>query len=157
MIHHVSIGVHQPEAVATVLAEVLGGIVVPFPDVPGAYLALACDEHGTLIEVHRTDMELRPGPAGEGLSMQPGTARNRFGPFHAAVSVTREVDDLLQVGARLGWTTEVQSRGPFHVVELWVENEIMLELLPPAFAAEYLSALRMLSGVGSVSADARST
>ena len=152
MIHHVSIGVHEPEAVATALAEVLGGFVAPFPDVPGAYLALACDEHGTLIEVHRTDMELRPGAAGEGLRMEPGATRNRFGPFHAALSVTREIDELLRIGARLGWTTEVQSRGPFHVVELWVENEIMLELLPPPFAAEYLAALRMLSGGGTAPA-----
>ena len=146
MIHHVSIGVHEPETVATVLAEVLGGIALPFPDVPGAYLALGCDEHGTLIEVHRTEMELRPGAAGEGLRMEPGTARKRFGPFHAALSVRRDIEELLRIGARMGWTTEVQSRGPFHVVELWVENEIMLELLPPAFAAEYLAALRMLSG-----------
>ena len=148
MIHHISIGVHDPEAVAAALAEVLGGMTAPFPDAPGAHIAFAADDHGTLIEIHPIDMELRPGTDGEGLRMERGSARNRFGPFHAALSVAHDVDALQRLGARLGWRTEVQSRGPFHVVELWVENEVMLELLPPAFAAEYLAALRLLSGAG---------
>jgi hypothetical protein len=151
MIHHISIGVHDPERVAPVLAEVLGGMASPLPDVPGAHIAFAGDEHGTLIEVHPVDMELRPGSNREGLRMQRGTARAAFGPFHAAVSVDLDIDALQAIGARHGWRTEVQSRGPFHVVELWVENEVMLELLPPAFAAEYLDALRLLSGVGKAS------
>ena len=148
MIHHISIGVHDPERVAAALAEVLGGIAAPFPDAPGAHIAFAADDHGTLIEIHPIDMELRPGGNGEGLQMERGRARNRFGPFHAALSVAHDVDAVQRLGARLGWRTEVQSRGPFHVVELWVENEVMLELLPPAFAAEYLAALRLLSGAG---------
>ena len=148
MIHHISIGVHDPEGVAAALAEVLGGMSAPFPDAAGAFIAFATDEHGTLIEVQPIDMELRPGSNGEGLQMERGRARNRFGPFHAAISVTHGVEALQQLGERFGWRTEVQSRGPFHVVELWVENEIMLELLPPAFAAEYLAALRLLSGAG---------
>jgi hypothetical protein len=146
LIHHISIGVHDPERVAAALAEVLGGMAAPFPEVAGAHIAFAGDEHGTLIEVQPVDMELRPGTDGEGLRMERGSARQRFGPFHAAISVAHDVDALQQLGARLGWRTAVQSRGPFHVVELWVENEVMLELLPPAFAAEYLAALRLLSG-----------
>jgi hypothetical protein len=148
MIHHISIGVHDPEHVAAALAEVLGGMTAPFPDAPGAHIAFAADDHGTLIEVQPIDMELRPGTDGEGLRMERGSARNRFGPFHAAISVAHDVEALQRLGERLGWRTAVQSRGPFHVVELWIENEVMLELLPPVFAAEYLAALRLLSGAG---------
>ena len=146
MIHHISIGVHDPERVAAALADVLGGMTMPFPEIAGAHIAFAADEHGTLIEIHSVDMELRPGTAGEGLRMERGSARRRFGPFHAAISVPHDVTALQQIGARLGWRTEEHSRGPFRVVELWIENELMLELLPPPFAAEYLAALRLLSG-----------
>jgi hypothetical protein len=31
------------------------------------------------------------------------------------------------------------NRGPFHVIEVWVENDTMVEVLPPDFAAEYLA------------------
>ena len=31
------------------------------------------------------------------------------------------------------------ARGPFHVIEVWVENDTMVEVLPPDFAAEYLA------------------
>ena len=148
MIHHISIGVHDPERVSAALAELLGGMAIPFPEMPGAYIAFAGDEHGTLIEIHSVDTELRPGSDGEGLRMEHGSARPRFGPFHAALSIAHDVDVVQRLGSRLGWRTEVQSRGPFRVIELWVENELMLELLPPPFAAEYLAALRLISGAG---------
>jgi len=32
--------------------------------------------------------------------------------------------------------------GPFHVIEVWVENESMVEILPPEFAREYLAFTR---------------
>src|ERR1700688_4863061 len=99
MIHHISIGVHEPETVAAALAEVLGGMTAPFPDAPGAHIAFAGDDHGTLIEIHPIDMELRPGSDGEGLRMERGRARNRFGPFHAALSVAHDVDAVQRLGA----------------------------------------------------------
>ena len=33
-------------------------------------------------------------------------------------------------------------RGGFHVMEIWIENEILIEVLPPEFAEEYLSVTR---------------
>ena len=32
--------------------------------------------------------------------------------------------------------------GPFHVIEVWVENDTRVEILPPEFAAEYLAFTR---------------
>jgi hypothetical protein len=54
------------------------------------------------------------------------------------------------------------NRGPFHVIEVWVENDTMVEVLPPDFAAEYLAwtrpdtvATRMASAPGSGARHAR--
>ena len=38
-----------------------------------------------------------------------------------------------------GWHCVTCNRGPFHVIEVWVENDTMVEVLPPEFAAEYLA------------------
>lgn len=52
--------------------------------------------------------------------------------------VPRSVDEILQNATRTGWTTRVCDRGGmFHVVELWLENAYLIELLDPTFAAEY--------------------
>jgi hypothetical protein len=52
MIHHVSIPARNPEHVAGVLAEVMGGKCVPFGPLEGAYMAISSDEHGSMIEVY---------------------------------------------------------------------------------------------------------
>ena len=46
------------------------------------------------------------------------------------------------IAAREGWQCYRCNRGPFHVIEVWVENESMVEILPPEFAAEYLAFTR---------------
>ena len=49
---------------------------------------------------------------------------------------------MAEVAARAGWKCFTCNRGPFHVIEVWVENETMVEILPPEFAAEYLAFTR---------------
>jgi len=44
-----------------------------------------------------------------------------------------------QIAERAGWHCVTANRGPFHVIEVWVENDTMVEVLPPDFAAEYLA------------------
>ncbi len=40
---------------------------------------------------------------------------------------------------KAGWQCYDCNRGPFHVIEVWVENNTMVEILPPEYAAEYLA------------------
>ena len=47
-----------------------------------------------------------------------------------------------QIAQRAGWECFRCNRGPFHVMEVWVENETMVEILPPGFASEYLAFTR---------------
>lgn len=51
MIHHISIGVQEPERVARVLAELWNGYALPFPVAEGGWIAMAGDANGTTIEV----------------------------------------------------------------------------------------------------------
>ncbi|MER3478669.1 MAG: hypothetical protein C4287_22150, partial [Leptolyngbya sp. ERB_1_2] len=60
--------------------------------------------------------------------------------FHAAFSVSTSEEQIHQVAKREGWTVETCDRqGFFKVIEVWIENQQLLEFLPPTFAAQYLA------------------
>jgi catechol 2,3-dioxygenase-like lactoylglutathione lyase family enzyme len=137
MIHHLSIAASNPKQAADILAELMGGTAVPFPPNPGSYFALQLDEHGSGVEVYPAGTELEPN--GEvGGSFMTRAARG-FGSTHFALSVKTDTDTVKKVAEKAGWQCYDCNRGPFHVIEVWVENHIMVEILPPAYAAEYLA------------------
>jgi hypothetical protein len=142
MIHHLSIAAHDPKHVAGVLAELMGGAAVPFPPNPGSFFALQLDEHGSGVEVYPAGTELQPGGAdGAGFAKRPHGGRG-FGPTHFALSVATQADTVEAIARREGWQCFRCNRGPFHVIEVWVENQSMVEILPPDYAAEYLAFTR---------------
>jgi len=140
MIHHLSIAAHNPEHVAGVIAEIMGGTVVPFPPNPGSFFALQMDEHGSGVEVHPAGLELQP--ANEvGAGFAKGEPHG-FSAVHFALSVATDGDKVAEIAAREGWRCYTCNRGPFHVIEVWLENETMVEVLPPEYASEYLAFTR---------------
>jgi hypothetical protein len=64
-------------------------------------------------------------------------------PFHVLLSVPLEPDQIKRIGAREGWRAKTFGRGMqgqkpfFHVIEFWVENRLMIEVVSPAMAREY--------------------
>lgn len=141
MIHHISISANDPLHVATVMAEIFQGYVIPFPPNPGSYIALAADDSGTAIEVYPNGSEILPdnhqGQAGFRLNPQP----TQYCAFHAAISVPISLEEIERIGDREGWRVLFADRdGLFDVIEFWVENQLMLELLTPAMAAKYQAA-----------------
>lgn len=142
MIHHLSIAAREPQHVAGVLAEFMGGTAVPFPPNPGSFFALQLDEHGSGVEVYPAGTELQPGGSGgAGFAKRPDGGRV-FGPTHFALSVAAEADTVEAIARRECWHCFRCNRGPFHVIEVWVENQTMVEILPPEFAREYLAFTR---------------
>ena len=137
MIHHLSIAATDPATAAGVLAELMGGTAVPFPPNPGSYFALQLDEHGSGVEVYPAGTELQPGGSTGG-SFVKKEARG-YGSTHFALSVATDAAAVKAIAARAGWECHDCNRGPFHVIEVWVENVTMVEVLPPAYAAEYLN------------------
>ncbi len=123
MIHHLSIAARDPKRVAGVLAEFMGGVAVPFPPNPGSFFALQLDDHGSGVEVYPAGTELQPGGANGGSFVKKPDARG-YGPTHFALSVTTQADAVEAIAQREGWQCFRCNRGPFHVIEVWVENEI---------------------------------
>jgi len=139
MIHHISLSAKNPPHVAKVLAEIVGGRVIPAPPnfPPDSYFILVGDEHGTLFEVLPYGTELRPdeGEAGFHTDREPNSP---FVASHAYISVPASREQIERIGERENWLTRYCNRGPFELIECWIENRQMLELAPPEMTAGYL-------------------
>lgn len=143
MIHHISIAVNNPLRVAQVLAELLNGKIIPFPSNPGSYVAVAFDAYGTLIEVHPRGLELRPGLGKNAVRHQVNPCPSAYTATHAAISILASEAEIRSIAAREGWRVERYERGDafFEVIEFWIENHLLIELLPPELSAQYLAFL----------------
>jgi len=140
VIHHLSIAARDPKHAAEVLAELMGGTAVPFPPNPGSFLALQLDEHGSGVEVYPAGTELQPGGTTGGHFLKKDA--RAYGSTHFALSVATDAATVQAIAQRAGWHCFDCNRGPFHVIEVWVENETMVEVLPPEYAREYLAVTR---------------
>ncbi|MBW4444472.1 MAG: hypothetical protein KME10_25280 [Plectolyngbya sp. WJT66-NPBG17] len=136
MLHHISVAVNHPLQVANVLAEVLQGRCFPFPPHPGSYMVIVGDDHGTGIELYPADTQLTPGL--EEAAFSSGNIAQTFTAIHAAISVPISLEQIEQIADREGWLVRVCDRGPFKVIEFWVENKLLLEFLTPEFAKTYI-------------------
>lgn len=153
MIHHVSISARDPRRVADVLAELLKGRAYPFPrGISGSYMAVSGDAHGTMIEIYPESIVLEPGEGDNAAvfvdTSKTGAAPPRSVPFHILVSVPRERKEIERISAREGWRTKFLGRSApgqpplFHVIEVWIENRVMLELASPSMVAAYANAMQ---------------
>lgn len=140
MIHHLSITAHHPEHVAQVLAELLQGESFPFPaaSFPDSYVAVALDSYGTVVDVHPFHTELIPGSEEGGFQPQQNPDSSTYTATHAAISVPVNEEQIGAIAAREGWRS-VNRSGFLDVIELWLENRVLIELLPPALAPKYLA------------------
>uniref|UniRef100_A0A832H8T8 Uncharacterized protein n=1 Tax=Oscillatoriales cyanobacterium SpSt-402 TaxID=2282168 RepID=A0A832H8T8_9CYAN len=128
--------------VAQVLAEVFDGKVGIFPPNPNSYMVLAGDENGTLIEIYPSDSVIFPGQDDGQAWFQQTAHPVTYNAVHAAISVPTNLKQIERIAAREGWRVLPCSRdGLFDVIEFWVENQLMLELLTPAIAPKYLNAM----------------
>ncbi|WP_337886561.1 hypothetical protein [Fischerella thermalis] len=141
MIHHISISAINPLGVAQALAKVMKGQVAPFPPHPGSYFVFPGDEHGTAIEVYPLGSEIAPGAAANEQCMFVHNANSSmFTATHAAISVPVSQAEIEQVGVSEGWRVVRCSRESFFdVIEFWLENRLMIELLTPEMASQYLA------------------
>ena len=142
MIHHVSIPARNPEHVAGVLAELMGGKAFPFGPLEGAFMTASGDAHGTMIEVYPEQSTLEI-PANDDQVVFGKQPAPQSWPFHLLLSVPLERDQIEKIGAREGWRAKTFGRGMqghqpfFHVIEFWVENRFMIEVASPDMEREY--------------------
>lgn len=148
MIHHLSVAARDPKSVADFFAELTGGVAVDFPPNPGGYMAFAPDGKGTAVEVYPAGSLMAPNAdAGAIFTRRPAEAVERS-PTHFALSVALSGAEVAAMAKARGWDCFVCDRGGhFHVVEVWVENAWLVEVLPPAFAEEYLGFANQVSAM----------
>ena len=140
MIFHASIPADDPERVARVLGELLGGGYSPFHVGRHSFMARGGtdDEHDTGIEVYPRDEVMMPGTGENDMVRQVHLDDPpRYGCFHLAVGTKLSKDEIIAIGKREGWRALHCSRGRFDVVEFWLENSLMIEFLDPAMQARY--------------------
>jgi hypothetical protein len=126
-----------------VLAELWRGEVHPFPPViDGSLIVMAGDDRNSCIEVYPRGTELHAveGDADAvGIINPAASARSAT---HLAIASPLSVEEIFAIGQREGWTAKYRKRGgAFGVVELWIENSLMVEVLTQDMVSEYLEAM----------------
>ncbi len=139
MLFHISMAARRPRQAAMLIAELWGGRAYPFPPVAdGSWIAMAGDDRGSAVEVYPIGTELHEGAGGEGAQSRAGRPAPR-GPVHVAIATELGMGDVKGIARRFGAPAKVCSRGPFRVIEVWVEGSFMIEVLTPEMQAEYLA------------------
>ena len=81
--------------------------------------------------------------AGHGqANFQHNASANGFTATHAAISIDRLREEILQIAGDNVWKALKLSRGSFNVIEFWIENRVMIELLTPDMVRDYLAATK---------------
>lgn len=145
MIAHFSIPARDPQATAELFARLIDGVVTPFHVVDGAWMVLARDGSGAGVEVIPDTAVITAGEgAADGAQFTAAPREAIAGPtaIHVALTSALSTDEVIALGQAAGWRALHADRGPFDLVELWVDNRIMIEVLPPAGAARYMASVQ---------------
>ena len=152
MINHISIAVNEPERVANFLAELWDGRVYPFPPAPDSFFVLADDGKGTAVEISPAGTVLIPGEGlpdendlgAETSQYEAKFVQSEFVPRYVAthmnINTEKSIEEVRELANREGWRVLVCNRGGglFQLVEVWVENTFMLEVMTPEQTARYI-------------------
>lgn len=117
------------------LAELWQGEAFPFPMVgKGSWVAHAGDDRRSTVEVYPRDLAFYPA---DGAGEERNEPVSRHGPFHAALATPLSVEEVQEIGRRYGCHTSLCNRGPFQVIEFWIDNAQMVEMLTAEMQADY--------------------
>lgn len=152
MINHISIAVNEPERVANFLAELWDGFVYPFPPAPDSFFVLANDGKGTAVEISPSGTVIVPGeglpdendPNAPTSEFEAKFVQSEFKPRYVAthlnINTKLSIEEVRAIAKREGWRVLVCNRGGglFQLIEVWVENTFMLEVMTPEQTERYI-------------------
>lgn len=105
-------------------------------------MTICADKFNTLVEVYPLGTEMLPGRHDEDVQFAQTKQPTAYTATHAAFSVTVDEKHVKDIAAREGWRAVTCDRGGiFRVVEFWVENRILFELLTPEMTRAYLDTM----------------
>src|SRR4051812_5711887 len=121
MLFHLSFEADDPQSVARVLAEIWGGVALPFPPVGvGSWMAFSGADDGTMVEVYQRGTTLTQTDS-DAIGVM--AKRPRHNAVHFAMSTDMQIDQIYTIAAREGWTAKYCKRGgKFGVIEIWIDG-----------------------------------
>lgn len=152
MIFHFSIPTTNPERVAKVIAELWKGEAFPFfPHRNESWVAFAGDERNSSVECYPHDVLLasseEANPTGFRVLREAQNVESlpeaRRSATHGAIATQLSQEEVIAIGEREGWLSRYAQRGRFGVVELWLENVILFEVMPPELQKQYIETQRL--------------
>lgn len=126
MIFHASIPADDPERVAKVLAEIWKTDYFPFV-FPESYVVVSGNAWGSNIEVLKRGGE--QVPAAVEAMLARNSAPSRYSEVHLLIGTELAFDDIFAIAKREGWIARLCDRAVFTLVELWVENKFLIEVV----------------------------
>ena len=142
MIFHASIAAKSPVHVANVIAKLWRGEAMPFPPFPNSFIAFAGDDRNSAIEVYPVGHELVPADGQADAIGSRNEAASGKTSTHLAIASPLSEAEIKSLAAREDWIAKTLCRGGmFRVVEFWLENTVMLEVLTQDMQREYLDAM----------------
>jgi hypothetical protein len=141
MIHHLSIAAENPERAARVIAALWRGEAFPFPPVAkGSWVAMAGDDRNTTIEVYPLGAELYPVDGDADSEARMSAEPRAHTPTHAAIASPLSEKEVYALAAEHGWVAKYRKRGGiFGVIEFWIEDSVLLEVLTDEMQQEYVT------------------
>jgi hypothetical protein len=140
MIIHASVPADDTAQVARVISELWRCEYFPFL-FPEHFVVVVGDERGTQIEVGPRGKQIVPAEAT--MSFQSNPSPSPYSEVHLNIATPLTVDEVLAIAKREGWTARVCDRGGvFKVIEFFLENKFMLEVMTDHELQRYRSAMK---------------
>jgi hypothetical protein len=101
------------------------------------FIALAMDAYGTAIEFLPKGSVLKP-TSNESSDWASEPSLTGYTATHVNMAVPISEAEIYDIAKREGWRVVRSGRqGLLELIEFWIENEIMLELMPPNLMERY--------------------
>ena len=137
MLFHASFPSQDPARAAEAIARLWRGTSFPFHAVPDSHVAFENDMFGSLIEFYPAGRVLVPG---ENAAISDDRERSGSTETHLAISTPLDEEEVHKLAADYGWLSRTCWRGQsaFRVIELWIDNAYLFEVLTPEMQKEYI-------------------
>ncbi|MEM9242759.1 MAG: hypothetical protein AAGA27_01715 [Pseudomonadota bacterium] len=145
MIIHISIPADNPAHVAEVLAELVQGTCKPLNWCPGGYMVFTDDNYSTGIEILPNNIVFMPGAtANQTLRIiRSEQQTTQYSGIHFLLTINSSYEKIFAIAKRVGWqAVRKRSLGVVEMVEFWIENKTMVEIV---LATEERKTIKALS------------
>ena len=156
MLFHLSFNAHDPETVASVLAQILDAVVVPAPSPPfneGALFVCCGDDRGTMISLEPWGVTYAPAP-NLFTAMPHGSDSPPTNAFHGLFMAAVPEERVFEIATAAGWPVARVPNGPFDVINVWIEGRQLIEFTTPELYPAYKATFDT-TGVATLDANLR--